>query len=88
MAQVELALGNGRSVATPIKDDGIGWMVQLAASIGAILLATVGKDWLSSQSAITIPILLVVGVVGIVTALYARLKPAPKKKPPARRDSW
>lgn len=68
------------------KDDGVGWIIQLIASIGAILLATAGRDMLSSQSAITIPILLIGGGLGIVTALYSRFAPAPKKPgPPPRR---
>lgn len=69
-------------------DDGVGWIIQLVIGIGMLLLVTAGKSLLESQSAITIPMLWVVGIGLIAAALYSRLAPAKKPVKPAARDQW
>ena len=63
------------------------WALQTAIGVGMLGFAFFGGELLKTQSSITKPMLIGLGVLAVLSALYSRLrrtKPPPPRRPGAR----
>lgn len=65
---------------TPARDSS-GWLVQTTMGLAAIAFGLLGGELLASQSSITKPILIIAGLLGAGSGLYARFWPQKPTKP-------